>query len=93
MPNERNAIWIAILRQFNGDIVASGVMSLREAFESAHHLDLRMRYANDMRLVTFRLPAGTKREQVFTALDLLSKDERYKLYHLPKHEMGNNSSA
>lgn len=81
-------IWIVMLRPCddNGTIAATGVMSLREMLENARWLDLRMHF-NSIRLLTMRLPAGTRRDQVFDAFELLTNDERVRLYNLPQHPM------
>ena len=80
----RNAIWIVLLRPDEGGITAMGVATLREVAETARQLELKMRF-NPIRLVIMRLPAGTRREQVFDAIELLSNDERVRLYNLPQH--------
>jgi hypothetical protein len=85
---ERNAIWIAILRPHDGDIIVTSVMSLREIAAHNAYTALRTRYNDDMRVLTMRLPPGTRRAQVYEAFTLLSIDERRKLYQLPRHRMG-----
>lgn len=82
---QRHAIWIAILRMVNGEVVAIGMMTLRELTTDCLEMELRMRYNPDIRLVTMRLPPGTRREQVSEAFDLLTDDERRRLYQLPQH--------
>jgi len=83
----RHSIWIAILRPYEGDIIVIGIVSLREMVDTARMMELKMRYNPDMRLLTMRLPRGTRREQVMEAFDQLTTDERMKLYNLPRHSM------
>lgn len=84
---ERNAIWIVLLRPCDdGSMIAIGVATLREVAETARQLGLKMRF-NAIRLVTMRLPAGTRREQVYDAFKLLSNDERLRLYNLPQRSI------
>jgi len=79
-------IWILLLRQRDA-ILVERVLTLHELAQAQCTLSLRMRYNPDMRLVTMRFPAGTSREQVFNAFDLLTEGERSKLYRLPTHTM------
>lgn len=80
-----NAIWIAVLRPSGGDIALDSVMSLPEVAQA--RMDLRLRYNPDMRLVTMRLPAGTRREQVEEAVKQLGDGERSRLYNSPQHRL------
>ena len=61
------------------------ILSLSEMLETSRVLDLKLRFNPDMRLVTMRLPSGTRREQVFEAFDQLTDEERSRLYRLPQH--------
>lgn len=76
----RSAIWIVILRPYEDGIQTYGVISLREMVEVSHLLELTMRFNPDLRLVAMRLPPHTLCEQVYDALDLLSDDERFRLW-------------
>lgn len=80
-------IWVAILRPTEGDIQATEVWSLKELFSQGHHIDLRLRYNTDMRLLTLRMPEGTTREKMFAAFGHLTEDERRRLYNRRQHRM------
>ena len=81
----RPAIWIAVLRPYMDGILIEGVLSLEEV--QASHLDLRMRYNPELRLVPLRLPPNTSRDQVLDAFSHLTDDERQKLYNMKQRPM------
>jgi YD repeat-containing protein len=87
MSDQRNAIWVVMLRPYDSGIETVAAWSLRDFARDVFKLNLRMRYNPDTRLVTLRLPAGTRHQQVFDAFDLLTGDERRRLYNLPQHAM------
>lgn len=80
-------IWTAVLRPYAGEVILSEVLTLTELSKKAVLAELRLRYNPSMRLLILRLPDGTRRKQVFAAFDLLTRDERRRLYHLRQHPL------
>lgn len=78
-----------MLRPYDGLVVTVDAFSLQDVASYAYYLNIRMRYNPDIRLVTLRLPGGTKREQVLAAFECLTEDERMAAYRLPQHRLGN----
>jgi hypothetical protein len=62
-------------------------MNLMEIVKGWRALELRMRFNPEMRLITIRLPIGTKREQIYAAFELLTPDEMVRLYNLPQRPL------
>jgi len=81
----KTSIWLVLLRPSDGHIGVEGVLTLPEAIAPA--FDMRLRYNPDIHLSTMRLPRGTRRDQVYDALDQLSEDELRRLYDLPPHPL------
>jgi hypothetical protein len=75
-------LWIVVLRPYEGDLVVDAVMSLAEMSRKVDWLELRIRLNADIRMVTLRLPGGTRRDQVSTAIASLDRVEQRKLYLL-----------
>jgi hypothetical protein len=85
--------WTTILRaDCDGIIHAESILTLRELFENAYVIGLRMRFNPDMRLFTWHPPSGVTRERLFEAFGLLSDAERHALYLLKPHPVSDRTS-
>lgn len=81
-------IWGALLRARDGEIFVSGVVSLSELHKHSMYFTLRQRYQIEERIIVHRYPPGTTAEQVTQAIELLTREERLKLWNLPVKAIG-----
>lgn len=75
-------IFAVVLRPFEGDIILERVLSLTQLAKS--DMDRRMRCNPQIRLITIQFPSNTRRAQIAAAFEILSPDERSRLYNLSK---------
>jgi len=77
-----DAIWVAVMRPVQGIVQIIKVWSLIEMTRRVREVEFWLRRHADLRFVILRLPSGTRREQVLAAFDLLTYDEKLRLFNL-----------
>jgi len=71
----------------DGEIHASGALTVAQLADLAFFTSLWMRYHPEVKLLTFRAPPHTTAERALAAFNSLSCAERLRCYQLPQHPM------